>query len=56
VHWQEIDGWFQWRSAQEEAAHWFADELKWPDVVRAVTDLLPDARPWSTGQWRSIAA
>src|SRR5712692_4846823 len=23
VQWQEIEGWFQWRSAQEEAAHWF---------------------------------
>lgn len=23
MHWQEIDGWFQWRSAQEEAALWF---------------------------------
>ena len=25
VHWHEIDGWFQWRSAQEEAAHWFPE-------------------------------
>jgi hypothetical protein len=23
VHWQDIEGWFQWRSAQEEAAQWF---------------------------------
>lgn len=23
MHWQEIEGWFQWRSAQEEAAAWF---------------------------------
>ena len=23
--WDEIDGWFQWRSAQEEAVDWFAD-------------------------------
>jgi methyltransferase family protein len=23
VHWQEIEGWFQWRSAQEEAARRF---------------------------------
>jgi len=30
------------------------DEAKWPDVVRAVTDLLPQAEPWSTGQWRWI--
>ncbi len=23
MHWQDIEGWFQWRSAQEEAAQWF---------------------------------
>jgi hypothetical protein len=28
------------------------DREKWPDVVRAVTDSLPGARPWSNGQWR----
>jgi hypothetical protein len=30
------------------------DEEKWPDVVRAVRDALPGAKPWSTGQWRYI--
>jgi hypothetical protein len=30
------------------------DEEKWPDVVRAVRDGLPGAKPWSTGQWRYI--
>jgi len=25
VQWQEIEGWFQWRSAQEEAVHWFPE-------------------------------
>jgi len=25
MHWHEIDGWFQWRSAQEEAARWFPE-------------------------------
>jgi len=28
------------------------DEIKWPGVVQAVGELLPDAKPWSTGQWR----
>lgn len=28
------------------------DEVKWPELVRAVDELLPDARPWSTNQWR----
>lgn len=29
-------------------------ELKWPEVVKAVSDRLPGARPWSTQQWRWI--
>jgi hypothetical protein len=28
------------------------DEIKWPEVVNAVHAHLPDARPWSTNQWR----
>jgi len=30
------------------------NELKWPDVVQAVGDLLPGAREWSAQQWRWI--
>lgn len=30
------------------------DELKWPEVIEAVGDLLPGAQPWSTRQWRWI--
>jgi hypothetical protein len=32
------------------------DEIKWPEVVKAVGELLPGARPWSTQQWRWIVA
>jgi hypothetical protein len=32
------------------------DQLKWPEVVTAVNDLLPAAREWSTQQWRWIVA
>lgn len=32
------------------------DTVKWPEVVTAVRDLLPGARPWSTQQWRWIVA
>jgi len=28
------------------------DPVKWPDVVRAVDEMVPQARPWSTSQWR----
>lgn len=30
------------------------DEQKWPEVVRAISELLPHAKPWSTQQWRII--
>ena len=30
------------------------DEAKWPEVILAVSELLPEARPWSTQQWRLI--
>jgi hypothetical protein len=30
------------------------EELKFPDLVRAVGELLPGAAPWSTAQWRWI--
>jgi Methyltransferase domain len=32
------------------------DEIKWPEVVKAVDDLLPGAKAWSTQQWRWIVA
>lgn len=32
------------------------DEIKWPEVVKAVGHLLPGAQPWSTQQWRWIVA
>jgi hypothetical protein len=30
------------------------DENKWPEVVRAVSEVLPGAKKWSTQQWRWI--
>jgi hypothetical protein len=30
------------------------DEIKWPEVVSAVRDVLPEAQPWSVGQWRWV--
>jgi Methyltransferase domain len=31
------------------------DPVKWPEVVRAVAERLPEAQPWSTSQWRWMA-
>jgi len=30
------------------------DEVKWPEVVSAVREVLPEARPWSINQWRWV--
>ena len=30
------------------------NEDKWPGVVRAVSDVLPGAEPWSDRQWRWV--
>ena len=30
------------------------DEIKWPEVVSAVRELLPEAQPWSVNQWRWV--
>lgn len=30
------------------------DEVKWPDVVATVRDVLPRAEPWSVRQWRLL--
>src|SRR5713101_917958 len=32
VQWHEIEGWFQWRSAQEEAVHWFPEGSSFVEV------------------------
>src|SRR5688572_31883465 len=32
LNWNEIPGWFQWRSAQEEAAHRFPDGSRFVEV------------------------
>ena len=28
------------------------DEIKWPEVVSTIGDVLPGAQPWSVNQWR----
>ena len=32
------------------------DPVKWPGVVAAMTELLPDATQWLTAQWRHVVA
>ena len=53
---KDIESWLP----KVKAGGWLSgddyDNVKWPEVVRAVGDLLPGARPWSTQQWRWIVA
>ena len=32
MNWNDIPGWFQWRSAQGAAAHWFSDGSRFVEV------------------------
>lgn len=65
IDWVHLDARHDYESLKADIAAWQPkltadgwlsgddyDHEKWPDVVRAVSELLPDARPWSTNQWR----
>jgi hypothetical protein len=65
VDWVHLDGRHDYESVSADirawqpkmrAGGWLSgddyDEERWPGVVRAVRELLPQATPWSSGQWR----
>ena len=67
VAWVHLDARHDYASVKADIKAWLpkvkrggwlsgddCDELKWPEVVKAVNDLLPGAKPWSTQQWRWI--
>ncbi|HEV7682567.1 MAG TPA: class I SAM-dependent methyltransferase [Pyrinomonadaceae bacterium] len=67
VDWVHLDARHDYDSVRKDIQAWLPklkhggwlsgddyDEVKWPEVVRAVGDILPGAKPWSTGQWRWI--
>ena len=69
VDWLHLDARHDYASVRADIQAWLPkvkpggwlsgddyDELKWPEVVKAVVDLLPEAKPWSTQQWRWIVA
>ena len=67
IQWVHLDARHDYASVKADITAWLPkiarggwlsgddyDELKWPDVVKAVAELLPGAEPWSTRQWRWI--
>ena len=67
VDWVHLDAQHDYASVKSDVQAWLPklkrggwlsgddyDEIKWPDVVNAVRDLLPGATAWSTQQWRWI--
>lgn len=69
VDWVHLDARHDYASVQTDIRAWLPkikrggwlsgddyDEVKWPEVVRAVGDALPGASAWSVQQWRWIVA
>ena len=67
IDWVHLDALHDYESVKADIAAWLPkvkpggwlsgddyDELKFPELVRAVGELLPQAEPWSTAQWRWI--
>jgi hypothetical protein len=67
IAWVHLDARHDYASLTADIAAWYPkvmpggwlagddyDEIKWPEVVRAVRDALPEAQEWSDCQWRTI--
>lgn len=67
LDWVHLDARHDYDSLKADIAAWLPkvrpggwltgddyEPVKWPEVIRAVGEILPDASAWSTGQWRWI--
>lgn len=69
IDWVRLDARHELKQVQADIRAWLPkvrvsgwlsgddyDEIKWPGVVTAVRELLPEARPWSSQQWRRVVS
>jgi hypothetical protein len=69
IGWVQLDARHDYASVKADIEAWLPkvkaggwlsgddyNEEKWPEVVRAVNDVLPDARLWGNQQWRLVVA
>lgn len=69
LDWVHLDARHDYASVKADIAAWLPkvrpggwlsgddyDPVKWPEVVAAVTETLPAAEAWCSGQWRLIVA
>ena len=67
LEWVHLDGRHDYASVKADIDAWLPkvkrggwlsgddyDAIKWAEVVKAVNDVLPEATPWSTQQWRFV--
>ena len=67
IAWVHLDARHDYQHVKADIAAWLPkikvdgwlsgddyDEIKWPEVVSAVREVLPEARPWSINKWRWV--
>jgi hypothetical protein len=69
IDWVHLDARHDFKHVQADIRAWLPkvkaggwlsgddyDEIKWPEVVTAIRELVPAARQWSSQQWRWVVS